>query len=95
MLNLFRSDPDFIVDTQVRASFKIKGSGVIEGVPDAVVIDKAEGIVRIWECKGGMCSSYTPNQREYIGMCSSRVARTEESRDSSRGIRLVRRQASE
>jgi hypothetical protein len=67
MLDMFRKDDNFVVDTQVRASFQLRGGRWIEGVADAVIIDKSEGTVTPWECKGGLCSSYTPNQRLYLG----------------------------
>src|SRR5262249_28588677 len=67
MLDMFRKDDNFVVDTQVRASFQIQDGRWIEGVADAVIIDKSEGTVTPWECKGGLCSSYTPNQRLYLG----------------------------
>jgi hypothetical protein len=67
MLDMFRKDDNFVVDTHVYASFQIQDGRWIEGVADAVIVDKSEGTVTPWECKGGQCSSYTPNQRLYIG----------------------------
>jgi RHS repeat-associated protein len=67
MLDMFRKDNNFVVDTQVHALFELSDHRWIEGVADAVIIDKSEGTVTPWKCKGGLCSSYTPNQRLYLG----------------------------
>jgi RHS repeat-associated protein len=68
----FGNNPNYILSYEVEGQFRVEqGEGkarpLVPGRPDAVVIDKAQGTVMLCEFKGGMCSSFTPNQRQYLG----------------------------
>jgi hypothetical protein len=68
----YGNNPNYVLSFEVEGQFRVDpGDGsarpLISGRPDAVVIDKAAGTVTLCEFKGGMCSSYTPAQRQYLG----------------------------
>lgn len=68
----YGGNPNYVLSFEVDGHFRIDpGDGsarpLVRGRPDAVVVDKAAGTVMLCEFKGGMCSSYTPAQRLYLG----------------------------
>ena len=68
----YGGNPNYVLSFEVDGHFRIDpGDGsarpLVQGRPDAVVVDKAAGTVMLCEFKGGMCSSYTPAQRLYLG----------------------------